>query len=375
MAENYGYGIYSTVSKRYIFGIYESSKNKARKKLQAKIGKDAFRWRFEARRIKAHPNEINAQLENKYKQKLKRKKKEKSMGEIADHYVDQFTSGNWGTSHNNYQRRDSFMSDQFNQTRIVTEEVRFSFVNLLTPRAIQDGAEPKYSVTILLPKSDLTTKAKIDAAIEAAKQIGKSKHWNNVIPPMVNIPIHDGDGVKPSDGMPFGDECKGHWVFSASTKADQPPKVVDANLNPIMDATEVYSGMYGKIALNFAPYKFSGKSGVGVYISTNVQKTRDGEPLGASAPDVSSDFGPSPAPQQGFNQAPPAQQYGQAPQQQQQYQQAPNPNAQPGFNLQHFTQPGQQPPQQQQGYGQAPQQPQIDPVTGQPINNGGVYGL
>ncbi|MBT2599113.1 MULTISPECIES: DUF2815 family protein [unclassified Oceanobacillus] len=233
-----------------------------------------------------------------------------------------------------------------NNTRIVTGEVRFSFVNLLSPRAISEGAEPKFSVTILLPKTDVDTKAKIDAAIEAAKQIGKSKHWNNVIPPMVNIPIHDGDGVKPSDGMPFGDECKGHWVFSASTKADQPPKVVDANLNPIMDATEVYSGMYGKIALNFAPYKFSGKSGVGVYISTNVQKTRDGEPLGASAPDVSSDFGGGQAPQapqQGYGQQLQQGQYGQAP--------------------------------QQGGYQQqAPQQPQIDPITGQPIN-GGVYGV
>ena len=215
-------------------------------------------------------------------------------------------------------------------TRVVTGEVRFSFANLLKPRAMQQGGEEKYSTVILLPKSDVATKQRIDAAIEAAKELGKSKHWNGVIPPTVNIPVHDGDGVKPSDGMPFGEECKGHWVFSASTKVDQPPKAVDANLNPIMDATEVYSGMYGKIAVNFGPYKFSGKMGVGCYISTNVQKTRDGEPLGGSAPAAGDDFGGGQAPQQ----APPA------------------------------------PAQQQQ---QAPAQ-QFDPITGQPMT-GGVYGI
>ncbi|MES1045315.1 DUF2815 family protein [Heyndrickxia oleronia] len=252
-------------------------------------------------------------------------------------------------------------------TRVVTGEVRFSFVNLLKPRAAQQGGEEKYSVTILLPKSDIATKQRLDAAIEAAKQLGQSKVWNGVIPPMLAIPIHDGDGVKPSDGMPFGDECKGHWVFSASTKVDQPPKVVDANLNPIMDATEVYSGMYGRIAVNFAPYANAGKKGIGCYISTNVQKTRDGEPLGSSAPAAADDFGGG-APQQPQYQQPtpnygqsqyqqPVPNYGQAPQQPNPYQPA-------------------QPQQPLPGYGQAPQQPvQYDPITGQPINNGGVYGI
>lgn len=238
-----------------------------------------------------------------------------------------------------------------NPTRVVTGEVRFSFVNLLKPRANQYGGEEKYSVTILLPKSDMTTKQAIDAAIEAAKQKGKEEKWNGVIPPNVAIPIHDGDGVKPSDGMPFGPECKGHWVFTATTGVDYPPKVVGPDLNPIMDATEVYSGMYGRIAINFSPYAFAGKKGIGCYISANVMKTRDGEPLGAAAPDASEDFGGGQ----------PAQQYQQPPQQ---YQQHPHQSLQ-GQPMQ---QQG-QPPMQQ---GQPAQQ--IDPVTGQPIN-GGVYGI
>ncbi|MBT2696378.1 DUF2815 family protein [Bacillus sp. ISL-40] len=258
------------------------------------------------------------------------------------------------------------MTNQTNPTRVVTGEVRFSYVNLLKPRASMQGGEEKYSVTILLPKSDVATKQRIDAAIEAAKQVGKSKSWNGVIPPMVAIPVHDGDGVKPSDGMPFGEECKGHWVFSASTKVDQPPVIVDANLNPIINPTEVYSGMYGKIAVNFGPYSNAGKKGIGCYISKNVQKTRDGEPLGSSAPDASSDFGGAPQ-QPVYGQQPNP--YQQNPYGQPQYQQSP-----PQYQQQpQIVMPGNMQPQP--GYGQ-PQQPaqQFDPITGAPIT-GGVYGI
>jgi hypothetical protein len=302
------------------------------------------------------------------------------MGEIADYHVDQFTSGRWGMPTNNYQGRNDNMTNQVNPTRVVTGEVRLSYVNLLKPRENQYGGEPKFSVTILVPKSDAATKQKIDAAIEAAKQFGKSKCWNGVIPPMVAIPVYDGDGVKPSDGMPFGEECKGHWVFSASSKVDQPPKIVDANLNPIMDPTEVYSGMYGRIAVNFAPYAQAGKKGVGCYLSTNVQKTRDGEPLGSAAPAAQDDFGGAPQ-QPMYGQAP---QYGQQPMQT--YQQAPQygqqPNIQMPYGMQQAPQQpmyGQAPhPAEQSGqqYQQAPQQPagqQFDPITGQPL--GGVYGI
>lgn len=266
-------------------------------------------------------------------------------------------------------------------TRIVTGEVRLSYVNLLKPRESSFGGEPKYSVTLLIPKQDFATKQAIDAAIEAAKELGRTNKWNGVVPPVVPIPIHDGDGVK-ADGTSFGEECRGHWVVTASSNLDQPPKIVDLNLNPIIDPTEIYSGMYARVAINFAPYFAQGKKGIGCYLSTNVQKTRDGEPLGAAAPAAADDFGggqsntyvdPNHLP---FNQPPAQPGYGQ---QQQGYGQPP---VQPGY--------GQQPPMQQgysqpqQGYGQAPvqhpypqqqapQQQQYDPITGAPI--GGVYGV
>lgn len=248
-------------------------------------------------------------------------------------------------------------------TRIVTGEVRFSYVNLLKPRENQYGGEPKYSVTLLIPKSDVATKQKIDAAIQAAIEKGKNGPWNGVVPPNVAIPIHDGDGVK-QDGTPYGEECKGHWVMTASSGVDYPPKIVDINLNPIIDATQIYSGMYGRIALNFAPYMFAGKKGIGCYISTNVQKTRDGEPLAGSAPDASEDFGGGFAqqPTQGFTQQP-AQQ--------------PNPWVGTPMGNQPGVAPGYQQGYQQgypQQFGQASQQqPQFDPITGMPIN--GAYGV
>lgn len=240
-------------------------------------------------------------------------------------------------------------------TRIVTGEARFSFVHLLQPRESQYGGEAKYSVTVLVPKTDTATKARIDAAIEAAKEKGRVEKWNGVIPPVVAVPVYDGDGVRPSDGQPFGDECKGHWVFTATSKVTEPPKIVDANINPIIDATEVYSGMYGRIAVNFAPYANAGKKGIGVYIATNIQKTRDGEPLGATDPSAESDFG---APNGG------------APTQPSQ------PFTQPTQPTQPFTQPTQ--PQQQVNpltgapMQQAQMQPQqtlvgYDPITGAPI--------
>ena len=53
-------------------------------------------------------------------------------------------------------------------TQITTGKVRFSYCNLFTPRAVQEGATPKYSVTLLIPKSDKATMQKIKAAMDEA---------------------------------------------------------------------------------------------------------------------------------------------------------------------------------------------------------------
>lgn len=170
--------------------------------------------------------------------------------------------------------------------KLVVTGVRFSYCNLTTPRVPQGGGEPKYSCTILLPKTQTEMMQQIRKAVEEAVADGVKTKWNGVRPPILNIPIHDGDGVRPSDGMPFGDECKGHWVFSASSK--DAPQIVDKHVMPILNPSDTYSGMYGNVSVNFYPYMHSGKKGIGCGLN-NVMKTADGDAL-AGRSSASSDF-------------------------------------------------------------------------------------
>lgn len=173
---------------------------------------------------------------------------------------------------------------------IVTGEVRLSYVNVFQPKAPQNSqGEPKYSVTVLVPKTDVSTKQAIDAAIQQA--INEAREKGIQLPPMPAIPIHDGDGKKQS-GEEYGAECKGHWVFTASSK--NKPEVVDANLQPIISPTAIYSGCYGRVSLRFYPYNSAGRKGIGCGLG-NVQKLRDGELLGGGTT-AKEDFGRFAAP-------------------------------------------------------------------------------
>lgn len=91
--------------------------------------------------------------------------------------------------------------------KVLTGEVRLSYAHLTTPRAAQPGQELKYSVTLLIPKTDAATKADIDAAIQAAAQEALSKVWNGTRPPQLRVPIYDGDGVRPS-GVPLATSAR-----------------------------------------------------------------------------------------------------------------------------------------------------------------------
>ena len=164
--------------------------------------------------------------------------------------------------------------------KVLTGECRLSYCNLTTPRAAQQGGEPKYSVTLLIPKTDVATKADIDAAIQAAANEALSKVWNGARPPQLRVPIYDGDGVRPS-GVPFGDECKGHWVMTASTK-NKPQVVGIDNINCELAPSDIYSGMYARVTIRFFGYSNSGNKGIGCGLG-NVMKTRDGEALAGSA--------------------------------------------------------------------------------------------
>lgn len=175
--------------------------------------------------------------------------------------------------------------------KCLTGEVRLSYVFLNNPRQNRDAkgnpqGEPKYTVTLLIPKTDTATKADLDAAFAAAANDAVSKKWGGVRPPQIDNLIHDGDGVR-NDGTPYGEECKGHWVITASSK-NKPQVVGVDNINAELDPRDVYSGMYARVTVRFFGFNAGTKKGVGCGLG-NVLKIRDGEPLSGGA-SASSDF-------------------------------------------------------------------------------------
>ena len=148
-----------------------------------------------------------------------------------------------------------------NPTRVLTGEVRLSYVNLVAPRAnVNDpNGTPKYSATLLIPKSDTAVKQNIDASIEAAAKEAQSKLWGGVRPPVMPIPIHDGDGIR-DNGTPYGPECKGCWVLTAATK-NKPQVVHQSDINTELLPQDIYSGMYARVTINFFSYNRAGKKG------------------------------------------------------------------------------------------------------------------
>lgn len=175
-----------------------------------------------------------------------------------------------------------------NATTITIGEARLSYVHVFEPYASNPGQSPKYSVTLLIPKANTKAKQQIDEAIEAARQTGLQNKWNGQAPAILATTLHDGDGVK-QNGEPYGPECRGCWVLNCNANPDHPPKIVNQARQPVLDQSEIYSGIYGWVNLNFYPYFNAGKKGIGCGLNA-VMKTRDGEPLGGSAPSVDEAF-------------------------------------------------------------------------------------
>jgi len=159
-------------------------------------------------------------------------------------------------------------------TRVVTGRVRLSYCHLFEPYSNKPDQEPRYSVTILIPKSDKATLSKIKTAQEAAAEEGKSKAFGGKVPSNLKTTLHDGDEEADLDRNP---EYAGHMYMAMSSKSR--PGVVDQNLNPILDSTQVYSGCYARVSINAFAYNTSGNRGVSFGLN-NVQFLEDGEPLG-----------------------------------------------------------------------------------------------
>lgn len=173
-------------------------------------------------------------------------------------------------------------------TKVLTSEVRLSYAHLTEPYAnpSQPNSKPKYSATLLIPKTDTAVKADIDQSMAAAYEAAVQEKWKGARPKLRSPLIYDGDGVR-NDGTPFGPECKGCWVITASSYRE--PEVVDiSNINNRLDPRDIYSGMYARVTLNFFAFDTNGNKGIGCGLG-NVLKTRDGEPLSGGA-SAASDF-------------------------------------------------------------------------------------
>lgn len=170
------------------------------------------------------------------------------------------------------------MSNHTASTRVVTGKVRLSYVHVDKPYAANANQEAKFSVTLLIPKSDQKTLGKIKAAQVAARDKFRAKNPTISMPDKPKTTLYDGNGDRLS-GEPFGPECKDCMVMTVSSKTR--PVLVDRDRNEIMDVTEVYSGCYARVDMDFYGYTNSGNKGVTAGL-LGVQKMGDGEPLGGA---------------------------------------------------------------------------------------------
>ena len=171
-----------------------------------------------------------------------------------------------------------------NPTKIVTGVCRLSYANIWQAKSI-NGGSPKFSTSVLIPKSDTKTIAKVKAAIQAAydEGAGKLKGNSKTAPSLASLktPLSDGDTERPDD-----EAYAGHWFLNANSNTA--PGVVDASREPIYDTSEIYSGVYARVSLSFYAFNSNGNRGIACGLN-NLQKIRDGEPLGSRAT-AESDF-------------------------------------------------------------------------------------
>ena len=169
------------------------------------------------------------------------------------------------------------MSKVMNPTKVITgKRTVMSYLNVNEPKTPMGGGTPKYSVSLIIPKSDTATITKIRAAIQAAYEEGQSKLKENskFVPALEDLktPLRDGDKERKGD-----DAYKGSYFVNANSTTK--PGVVDADRNPILDSSELYSGIIGRASINFYAFNSNGNRGIACGLN-NIQKLADGTPLG-----------------------------------------------------------------------------------------------
>ena len=154
-------------------------------------------------------------------------------------------------------------------TKVITGKVRASFVHVFEPQSV-NGSDPKYSCSLIIPKSDTETIGKIREAIEEAKQSGVAK-WGGKVPANLKLPLRDGDIDRPDDPA-----YEDSYFINATSQ--EKPGIVDRRRVPITDPLAIYSGCYIRASINFYPFNANGNRGVAAGLA-NIQFWCDGEPL------------------------------------------------------------------------------------------------
>src|SRR5699024_3693009 len=138
-----------------------------------------------------------------------------------------------------------------NPTKVITGVVRLSYANVWEPKSINGGKE-KYSVRVIIPKSDMKNLEAIEKEVDAAIEEEREKI-------SVNIPnnqtlkllLRDGDIDR------LDDEADADSFF-VNANSITPPQIVDADINPILERSEVYSGVYARVSINFYAFNSNG---------------------------------------------------------------------------------------------------------------------
>ncbi|MEY8416697.1 DUF2815 family protein [Tissierella praeacuta] len=169
-----------------------------------------------------------------------------------------------------------------NETKVITGKVRLSYANIFEPKSI-NGSEPKYSVSLIIPKDDKQQIKVIEEAIKNAIERDKTKLSNKAgkVPANLKTPLRDGDEDRPDDEVYEG--C--YFINANSTKA---PAVVSTEKDRTtgkaitLGEDEVYSGCYARVSINFYGFNTNGNVGIACGLG-NIQKVEDGERLGGGS--------------------------------------------------------------------------------------------
>src|SRR5690554_6079018 len=155
-----------------------------------------------------------------------------------------------------------------NPMKVITgPDTRWSYANVWEAKSI-NGGTPKFSVSLIVPKTDTRTVQKIKTAIEAAYREGEAKLKGNgkSVPPLATIktPLRDGDTERPDDPA-----YKNAYFINANSATA--PGIVDTDCNVILTRSEVYSGVYGRASISFYAFNSNGNKGIACGLN-NLQK-------------------------------------------------------------------------------------------------------